>query len=197
MAVPASTYSVAIECSFPGPAAWGLRARLGRAVEPSLGRYVAAHDDRSGQAAALVIAGRGAVPVVPRSVELEGGGAPRMVHQPDELGVAVARQDRAVGVLVVVDELELEHTPMWQDEDSRLEDELVLGDPDAGVQLAVRSLLSLPDRSPAQQSTQRRPVLLVQGRFDGSVAHGCSLRVGFRDLVWRGPNTCSRSGREA
>src|SRR5829696_6592789 len=143
MAVPASTYSVAIECSFPGPAAWGLRARLGRAVEPSLGRYLAAHDDRSGQTAALVVAGRGAVPVVPRSVELEGGGAPRMVHKPDELGVAVARQDRAVGVLVVVDELELEHAPMRQHDDSGLVDELVLGDPDRGVHLAVRSLLRL------------------------------------------------------
>jgi hypothetical protein len=31
-----------------------------------------------------------------------------MVHEPDELGVAIARQDRAMGVLVVVDERELE-----------------------------------------------------------------------------------------
>src|SRR5829696_10135824 len=161
MAVPASTYSVAIECSFPGRAAGRLRARLGRAVEPSLGRYFAAHDDRPRQAAALVVAGRRAVPVVPRSVELERGSAARMVHQPDELGVAVARQDRAVGVLVVIEELELENAPMGHDQDSGLVDELVLWDPDCGVHLAVRSLLRVPDRSPAQQSTQRHPVLLV------------------------------------
>src|SRR5215207_9383984 len=105
MAVPASTYSVAIECSFPRWPAGGLRARLRRAVEACLGRYLAAHDDRPRQAAALVVAGRGAVPVIPGSVELERGGAPRMVDEPDELGVAIARQDRAMGVLVVVDEL--------------------------------------------------------------------------------------------
>src|ERR671931_1463694 len=124
MAVPASTYSVAIECSFPGCAAGGLRARLGRAVEARLGWHVAPHDDRPGQAAALVVASRGAVPVVPRSVELEGGGAPRMVHEPDELGVAIARQDRAMRVLVVVEELELENAPMRHDENRGLIDEL-------------------------------------------------------------------------
>src|SRR5918992_5113323 len=116
-----------------------------------------------------------------------------MVHQPDELGVAVARQDRAVGVLVVVDELKLEHAPVGQHKDAGLVDELVLGDPDRGAHLAVGSLLRLSDRSPAQQSTQRRPVLLVQGRFDGSVNHG-ALLVSVSGLAERGPNTSAHTG---
>src|SRR4051812_50025828 len=83
-------------------------AWLRGAVGARLGRDVPAHDDRAGQAASLVVAGRGAVPVVARPVELESGRALRVVHQPEEPGVAIARHDRAVGVLVVVDERDLD-----------------------------------------------------------------------------------------
>src|SRR5918999_3607522 len=192
-AVPASTYSVAITCSFPRSCfsrAVELRARLGRAVEASLRRGVASHHDGGGQAAALVVARTGAVPVVTRAVELEGGRSPRVVHQPDELVVAVARQDRAVGVLVIVDELELEHAPVGHDEDPGLVDQLVLRDPDRGAHRAVGSLLGLPDGAAAEDSTQRHPVLLVQGR-DVDSSHACAPLVSeIRDPV-RGPGDCS------
>src|SRR5829696_105098 len=119
-ACPASTYSsVAIKYSYPRwwlCRAVDLRARLGRAVEASLLRSIPLDDDRPGQAPALVVAGTGAVPVVPRAVESEVGRPARMVHQPDELVVAIARQDRAVGVLVIVEELDLDLAPMRQDE---------------------------------------------------------------------------------
>src|SRR4051794_13459421 len=94
-ACPASTYSIAIRCS--------LRTRLCRSVQARLGWRFPLHDDRGGQAAALVVARAGAVPVVAGAVELEGRGALRVVHQPDELVVTVARQHRAMGVLVIVD----------------------------------------------------------------------------------------------
>src|SRR6478736_1184869 len=108
MAAPASTYSVAIECVLSWAVGLDGRARLRRAVQARLGRHVPAHDDRSGQAPALVVAGRGPVPVVARPVELERGRPLGAVDQPEELGVPVARQDRTMGVLVVVDERELD-----------------------------------------------------------------------------------------
>src|SRR5919199_3186159 len=91
-----------------------LRARLRRTVEPGFRRRVPLHDDRSGQAAALVVARARAVPVVPGAVERESGCALCLVDQPEELVVAVARQDRAVRVGVVVDELELELAPVGE-----------------------------------------------------------------------------------
>src|SRR5436190_11270622 len=150
MAVPASTYSVAIEVLLSRVSGGRLRARLGRPVEASLVRYIAVYDDRPGQPPALVVARRRAVPVVPGPIELERGGSTRMVHQPYELGVAVARQDRAVRVLVIVEELELEHPPMGHHQDRGLIHQLVLRDPDGGVHLAVRPLLGVPDTSPAE-----------------------------------------------
>src|SRR2546423_13269348 len=85
-ACPASTSSsVAINCS-------SLRLRLGRTVELGLRRGVPRDHDRSGQAPALVVAGRRSVPVVAGAVQLESGRPARMVDQPDELRVAVARQ---------------------------------------------------------------------------------------------------------
>src|SRR5437868_10483967 len=119
-ASPASTYSVsvAISCSF-------LRPWLGWAVELGFVWDLAADNDRAGQAAALVVSGSGPVPVVARAVELEGRPPLREVHQPDELGVAVGGQDRAVGVVVVVDDLELEGPPMREHEDAGVEHQLV------------------------------------------------------------------------
>src|SRR4051794_41712411 len=152
IACPASTYSVAIRVLLrrrDWPAV-ELRARLRRAVDASLRGGVASHDDRGGQAAALVVARTGAVPVVARAVELERRRPLRVVHQPDELVVAVARQDRAVRVLVIVDELELEHAPVGEDEDPRVVHQLVLRDPDRGVHLAVGTLLGVPDVSAAE-----------------------------------------------
>src|SRR4051794_2819322 len=180
IACPASTYSVAIRVLLrrrDWPAV-ELRARLRRAVDASLRWGVATHDDRGGQAAALVVARTGAVPVVPRAVELERRRALRMVHQPDELVVAVARQDRAVRVLVIVDELELEHTSVGNDQDPGLVDQLVLRDADRGVHLAVGSLLRLPDGAAPEDPTQRHPVLLVQGGYVDGSAHGSSLGSG-------------------
>src|SRR4051812_32630776 len=122
-AVPASTYSVAIKCSFPRSCfslAVDLRARLRRAVEASFRRHVASHDDRRGQAPALIVAGARAIPVIPRPVEVEVGLPARMVHQPDELVVAVARQDGTVRVQVIVDEFQLEIARMGHDQDPGL-----------------------------------------------------------------------------
>src|SRR5436309_4935907 len=100
-ACPASTYSsVAINCS-------SLRLRLGWTVELGFRRRVPGNDDRSGQAPALVVAGGRPVPVVARAVQLKSGRSARMVDQPDELRVAVARQHGAVRVLVIVDERQL------------------------------------------------------------------------------------------
>src|SRR5215210_7299722 len=199
-AVPASTYSVAIKCSYRRSLLSGaadLRARLRRAVEASLRWGVASHDDRGGQAAALVVARAGAVPVVARAVELERRRSLRVVHQPDELVVAVARQDRAVRVLVIVDELELEHASVGQDQDPGLVDQLVLRDADRGAHLAVGSLLGLPDGAAAEDSTQRHPVLLVQGRdVDGS--HACAPLVSkVRDPGSRAPWLISQGIRKA
>src|SRR4051794_23018020 len=171
IACPASTYSVAIRVLLrrrDWPAV-ELRARLRRAVDASLWRGVAADDDRGGEAAALVVARTGAVPVVARAVELERRRSLRVVHEPDEHVIAVARQDRAVRVLVVVDERELERAPMRQDQDAGLVDQLILRDADRGVHLAVGPLLGLPDGSAAEDPAQRHPVLLVQTRYvDGS-----------------------------
>src|SRR4051794_3079457 len=171
IACPASTYSVAIRVLLrrrDWPAV-ELRARLRRAVDASLRRGVAAHDDRGGQAAALVVARTGAVPVVARAVELERRRSLGMVHEPDEHVVAVARQDRTVRVLVVVDERELDRAPMRQDQDPGLVDQLVLRDADRGAHLAVGPLLGVPDGSAAEYPAQRHPVLLIQTRYvDGS-----------------------------
>src|SRR3954452_4083221 len=101
MASPASTYSTVMMCS-------SLRARLVGAVESGFRRNVPQHDDHPGQPSAFVVAGRRAVPVVAGPVEVEGGPSARMVHQPDELPVTIARQERAVRVEVVVDELEVD-----------------------------------------------------------------------------------------
>src|SRR5215207_9555466 len=179
-ACPASTYSsVAIKYSYPRwwlSRAADLRLRLGRPVQFRLGRSVPLHDDRRGETPALIVAGTGAVPVVPRAVELEVGRPARMVHQPDELVVTVARQDRAVSVLVIVEDLELDLARMRQYEDPRVVDQLVFKDPDGGAHLAVGSILGDPDSSAPEYSTERRPVLLVQPRYLGAllgnVSHG-------------------------
>src|SRR3954452_25208422 len=85
-----------------------LRPRLRRAVQAGLPGRLPFDDDRPGQAAALVVAAARAVPVVARAVEVEGGCSLRVVHQPDELRLTIVRQNRAMRVLVVVDERELQ-----------------------------------------------------------------------------------------
>src|SRR5918992_107799 len=175
-ATPASTYSISVAIKYSYPRWWLCRAvdlwaRLLRTVEASLLRGLPLHDDRPGQAPALVVAGTGAVPVVARAVELEGGGSARVVHQPDELGVTVARQARAVRVLVIVDELELEHAPVGHDEDPGLVDQLVLGDPHGGAHLSVGPLLGVSDFATPEYSSESRSVLLVQIR-QGLGSHG-------------------------
>src|SRR3954453_11676933 len=128
-ACPASTYSVAIKCSFAvGVPGGRLRPGLGRGVQLGLGRRLALDDDRSGQAATLVISGTRAVPVIAGAVEVKRGRPLRVVHQPDELRVAVARQHGAVRVPVVVDERELDFAPVGQDEDPRVVHQFVLED---------------------------------------------------------------------
>src|SRR5689334_24954818 len=93
MASPASTYSTEVICRLLLS-----RARLVGTVEASFRRNVAQHDDRPGQSAAFVVSGRRAEPVVARAVEVESGPSFRMVDQPDELPVAIARQQRTMGV---------------------------------------------------------------------------------------------------
>src|SRR3954453_12959186 len=152
----AGRYSmVVIDCS-------SLRSRLRRGVEAGAGRRVAHHDDRADQAAALVVADVGAEPVVARAVEGDVDGAPRVVRQPDPLAVTVARYERAVGVLVVVDELDVEVAGVGQDEDRGVPDQLVGDDPDRGGHPAVRRLVGLGDVPGRQQPAQRPDVLLVQ-----------------------------------
>src|SRR3954467_9307890 len=105
----AGRYSmVVIDCSC-------LRSWLRRAVEAGRRRDVAHHDDRPDQASALVVADVGAEPVVARAVEGDVDGAVCVVGQPDPLAVPVARPQRAVGVLVVVDKLDVEFAAMRQD----------------------------------------------------------------------------------
>src|SRR5438874_1443611 len=122
-AASASTYSVAIKCSF-------LRPWLGWTIETGFLRGIPPYDDRAGQAAPFVVSCPGAVPVVARAVEVEARGSFGEVLQPDELAVTVARQDRAVRVVVIVDELELEVATVGEDEDSGLKDQLIRRDPD-------------------------------------------------------------------
>src|SRR5690349_4488916 len=105
MASPASTYSTVIACSL-------LRAWLRWAVEAGLRRHVPHHDDGPGQSPAFVVARGRAEPVIARPIQVQGRPASRMVHQPDELPVAIAGQQRTVRVQVVIDEFELDITPM-------------------------------------------------------------------------------------
>jgi hypothetical protein len=58
-----------------------------------------------------------------------------------------------MGVLVVIDERELEHAPMRQDEDAGLVHELVLRDPHGGSHRAVGPLLRLSDAAASEYST--------------------------------------------
>jgi hypothetical protein len=86
-----------------------------------------------------------------------------------------------MGVLVVIDERQLDRAPMRHDEDPRVVDEFVLGDSDGGAHDAVGTLLSLSDVASPKDATQRDTVLLVQaGYVDGSVAHGSSLASIYR-----------------
>src|SRR6478672_6032896 len=155
MASPASTYSTVISCSL-------LRAWLVGAVESGLRRNVSQYDDHAGQAAALVVAGGRAVPVVAGSVEVEGGPPARVVHEPDELPVAIARQECAVRVEVVVDELEVDVAAVRQHQDLRIPAQLVGVDANSGRHAAVGVLRSLTDVARAQHLAQCRLVLRVQ-----------------------------------
>src|SRR3954452_21746755 len=107
----ASLYSIAVIGSSSLPA-W-----LPRAVEASGLGDVALHDDRPDQAPAFVVTDVGAEPVVARSVEGDGHRSARVVRQPHPLTVAVARNERAVRVLVVVDELDVALAGVGHDDD--------------------------------------------------------------------------------
>src|SRR5450631_3737396 len=85
--------------------------------------------------------------------------------------MAVAREDRAVRVLVVVVEVEVDGAPMGQDENRGVEDEFVLVDPDRGVHATVGFLPGVPDVAAAQDATNRRPILLGQTRLVGNTSY--------------------------
>src|SRR3954453_22631627 len=175
-----------------------LRLRLGRPVELRFRRGVALDDDRAREAAALVVAGAGAVPVLARTVEAKSGRPLGVIHHPDELRVAIARQHRAVGVLVIVDECELHLARVRQDEHPWVIDELVLQDADGGRHLAVGPLLGAPDPSPPQDATKCRPILAVQTRHRlgtclGNLAHGAPPPV--CGYLCEDPNTGGACGR--
>src|SRR6185437_4299936 len=87
-----------------------------------------------------------------------------MVHQPDELAVTVARQERTVRVLVVVDDLQLEFAPVGHDQDRRVPGEFVGIDPDCRVHATVGPFLGAPDVSGGEQSADCRAVLFHQFR---------------------------------
>src|SRR3954464_14163307 len=154
-----------------------LRSGLLRAVETGGLRDVAPDDDRPDQASALVVADVGAEPVVTRAVEGDGHGSARVVRQPHPLAVAVARHERAVRVLVVVDELDVQVPAVGQDEDRGVPDQLVGHDPDPGAHPAVVPLLGLPEVAGGQQPADRRLVLPVQPELVQSPG---SLRCGGR-----------------
>jgi hypothetical protein len=85
-----------------------------------------------------------------------------------------------MGVLVVVDERELELAPVREDEDPGLVHQLILGDPDRGGHLPARPVIGLPDGSASQDPTEGCPVLVVQtlhvnSTALSSLAHGSLL----------------------
>jgi hypothetical protein len=89
-----------------------------------------------------------------------------------------------VGVLVVVEELELEHAAMGQNEDLGLIDELILRDPYRGMHLAVGSLLRLSDASAPEYSTQGHAILLVQVFDDlGHARSSLWVQFGGREIT--------------
>src|SRR5678816_1386515 len=117
-----------------------LRPWLWRPVEAGLGRSVAEDDNGPGQSAALVVAGGRAEPVVARPVEVEAGPSARMVHQPDEFPVAIARQESTMGVPVVIDELEIDVTSVRHNQNRGVPSEFIGVDADRGLHAAIRSL---------------------------------------------------------
>src|SRR3954462_7125404 len=152
----AGRYSmVVIDCA-------SLRSWLRWTIEAGRRRDVAHHDDRADQAPALVVADVGAEPVGARAVEGDVDGSPRVVRQPDPLAVTVARHERAVGVLVVVDELDVQFAAVGQDQDRGVPDPLGGHDPDRGGHGAPGLVLGLGDVPGRQQPAQRPVVLLVE-----------------------------------
>src|SRR6185437_14928806 len=122
IASPASTYSTVILGSFLG-------TRLIGSVETGFRRHLAEHDDGGGQSTALVVAAGRAVPVVTGAVEEQFRPALRVVEQPEELPVAVAREQRRVRVLVVVDDRQFDDTAVRHDQNRGIPGEFVLLDP--------------------------------------------------------------------
>src|ERR1700754_789801 len=118
MASPASTYSTVTSSSF-------LRPRLLGTVEASLGRNLAEDNDGSGQSPAFVVARGRTEPVVARPIEVEGGPSARMVDQPDKFAVAIARQERTMRVEVIVDELEVDISPVRHDQNRGIPHQLI------------------------------------------------------------------------
>src|SRR3954452_21890024 len=177
----AGLYSmVVIDCSC-------LRTGLRRAVEAGRGAGGAQHDKRADQLPSLVIAEVGAEPVVAGAVEGDVDGAAGVVGQPDPLAVPVARPQRAVGVLVVVDELDVELAAVRQDEDRGIPDQLVGDDPDHGGHRAAGLVLGRGDVPGRQQPAERPGVLLVEPELVQQVVavghggnHGPHLLVGRR-----------------
>src|SRR5919112_855406 len=89
-----------------------------------------------------------------------------MYRQPYPLLVTIARQECAVSVLVIVEDLELEVARMGHDGDRGLPDHSIGRDPDLGAHAAVGSLLGVPEASSVgDQSTYCRVVCFVQPKL--------------------------------
>src|SRR5690625_99379 len=155
MASPASTYSAVIDSSF-------LRPRLLGAVEAGLGRNFTPHDDGPGQPPPLVVSGRRAVPVVARSVQVELRRPPRMIHQPDEFLVTVARQQRAMRIVIVIDNLKFEITTVWHHQNRRIPRQFVRMDTNRRLHPPIGLLRGMGNVSGSQYLTDRCMILRVQ-----------------------------------
>src|SRR6185295_8798236 len=106
-----------------------------------------------------------AVPVVARTVQVERRPAFRMVHQPYEFSVAIARQERTVRVFVIVYDRQLDVAAVRHDQNGGIPAEFVLLDPDRRLHRAVGPLSGFSYGASTQNAAKGRVVLFVQAEL--------------------------------